>query len=304
MGNYLIDRISYREGDIVAHIEARNRVGHYLKDQHVGQNRNFIGQGSQVLEDILEAAMVQAYLVQEGFTDEVHLELSAKDTFYDAIMQVLELKPGWVIRQDRHDGAYPGNYEAIIIGDANFMDYYEISKGVYVFRRDRDIFSREVVKSVDDVYSRVCVHDKDFNIELYADVENDLAITSYKTLFYEVPEHATAGQAQEILNRLVSMLQNAGKIETFVTAFRPQIEAGDLAYIKNQDNEEEVGIITSVTHNFGKHGFFSEFTIDSSGLVEKETLQKLTMRRIEQEPAVRVRPARHKITTLGSNTEI
>lgn len=306
MGNYLIDRISYRERDTVAHIEARNRIGHYLKDQHVGQNRYFIGPGSQVLKNILEAAGVQAYVVQEGFTDEVHLELSAKDTFLDAIGQVLELKPDWVIRQHRHDGIYPGNYEAILIGDANFMDYYEISRGVYVFRRDRDIFSREVVKSIDDVYSRVCVHDKDFNIELYAYVENDLALTSYKTFFYEVPEGTTVEQAQEILNRLVNMLKNAGKIETFVTAFRPQIEPGDLAYIRSQDNEkvEEVGIITSVSHNFGRHGFFSEFTMDSSGLVEKETLQKLTMRRIKQEPAIRVRPERHKITILGSNTEI
>lgn len=303
MGNYLIDRYSYKERDTVVNLECRNRIGHYLRDQHVGDNRNFIGTGSEVLEDLLEAANVQAFVVQQEFDDEVHLELSAKNTFLDAIGQVLELKPGWVIRQHRHDGVYPGNYEGILIGDSNFMADGGIFKGVYVFRRDRDIFSREVTKTADSVYGRVCVHTPGFDVELYKMVDNDLAINSLKTYFYEVPDGTTEQQAQQILNRLTNMLKHAGKIETFVTAFRPQIEPGDLAFIQNENGEEEeVGIITSVSHNFGKHGFFSEFTIDSSGLVEKETLLKMTMKRVEQEPNIRTKPNRHKITFLTGNS--
>lgn len=212
---------------------------------------------------------------------------------------MLEYKPDWVIRQHRHDGVYPGNHEAILIGDTNFMANNNIYKGAYIFYRDRDIFSREVIKSVDDVYGRVCVHTPDFQLELYSLVDNNLAINTLKTFFYEVPENTTQNQAQNILNKLKEMLKTAGKIETFVTAFRPHIEAGDIAFIKNENgNEEEVGIITSVNHNFGRRGFYSEFAIDSSGLVEKESLLKMTMKRMRQEPHLRLSNNRLKLTSL------
>lgn len=305
MGNYLIDRYSYRERDTVVNLEARNPIGQLLRDQQVGENRNFLGTGTEVIEELLTAAGVHAYVVQQDFVEQVHLELSPKDSFLSAIEQALESKPGWVIYQARHDSVYPGNFEAVLVGDEDFLAQYKILKRAYIFRRDRDIFSREIVKSADNAYGRVCVHTQDWSIELYQTVENNMGTLSRKTFFYEVPNNTTTDQAETILARLVRIFKNAGKTETFVTAFRPHIEPGDVAYILNENSEEEeIGTITSVTHNFGRNGFYSEFTIDSAGFAEKETLLKLTLQRLQQEPAVRLVPSRHKIIILGSGTEI
>jgi hypothetical protein len=66
----------------------------------------------------------------------------------------------------------------------------------------------------------------------------------------------TIACAQEVAKKIGA----AGKLETFEAPFRPQLLPGDRASI---DPGGELGMITEVSHRFGKTGFTTSFSVDS-----------------------------------------
>ena len=116
-------------------------------------------------------------------------------------------------------------------------------------------------------YRKVCVHDKDKTIMIYKDVVSYTGwnLQSNKTLFVEVPQGTSTANATDIANELATRLANVGKVETFTGPIRPHIIVGDQARIVDEDGTTTLGLITEVTHNFGKSGFTTEFTVDSGG---------------------------------------
>ena len=75
---------------------------------------------------------------------------------------------------------------------------------------------------------------------------------------------------------LAESIAISGRLETFVGIFTPQLTLGDEVHIEASDNSEEViGTITDVTHNFGKGGFYTTFTVDSGGRKAKARLSDL-----------------------------
>ena len=67
-------------------------------------------------------------------------------------------------------------------------------------------------------------------------------------------------------------LQYVGKIESFTGPFRPQFILGDEAVIIDSDGSTSLGLITEITHRFGKEGFYTDFTVDSGGKLGKGRL--------------------------------
>jgi hypothetical protein len=77
-------------------------------------------------------------------------------------------------------------------------------------------------------------------------------------------------------NELAESLSISGRLESFVGVFTPQLTLGDEAHIIDENGDEEViGTITDVTHNFGKGGFYTTFTVDSGGRKAKARLSDL-----------------------------
>ena len=77
-------------------------------------------------------------------------------------------------------------------------------------------------------------------------------------------------------NELAESLAISGRLESFVGVFTPQLTLGDEVHIIDENDDEEiVGTITDVTHNFGKGGFYTSFSVDSGGRKAKARLSDL-----------------------------
>ena len=78
--------------------------------------------------------------------------------------------------------------------------------------------------------------------------------------------------AESYANQIADSLQYVGKIESFTGPFRPQLLLGDEAMIVNSEGSTSLGLITEITHRFGKDGFYTDFTVDSGGKLGKGRL--------------------------------
>jgi len=79
-------------------------------------------------------------------------------------------------------------------------------------------------------------------------------------------------QVAALATEIAEQLSNSGEVEEFVGPIRPQLMPGDSAEIIDNDGPRLVGIITTVIHNFGQDGFYTQFTVDSGGKINKPLL--------------------------------
>ena len=161
----------------------------------------------------------------------------------------------------------------IVIGDSDFSGFP--TRSTYQFRRDKDIFSRNIKMDDAEAYKRVCVHDKDWRFSVYAGVNAYFGwnLQSNKTLFVTAPEGTSTPKAVAMANEIASRLENVGKIETFEGPFRPQLLVGDGAEIIDNNEQNTLGLITEIVHSFGKSGFKTTFTVDSGGRLGRGRLK-------------------------------
>lgn len=266
LGSYYIDRVATKTGDPRVQITARNIVGKLLKDQTVDGNAYYpVDTITNVLKQLLDNAHVPLYRVEET-TVTIGIECPYNMTYFDAIQSILSVTKYWTIKEDING--------AVCIGGANFMPNY-VPSGTYTFERSRDCFSREVVRDDREVYSRMCVHDKDFNLKIWRDVQFDKNwnMPMNKTLYIELPEGTGEGYANEILDYFADRLPKVGVLESFSAPFRPHLQSGDRAdIIEPGKPARTIGVITQVDHSFGRSGFYTDFTVDRGGVYKKPRL--------------------------------
>ena len=91
-----------------------------------------------------------------------------------------------------------------------------------------------------------------------------------KTAYIPLPENMPEEEALEVLDELAERYANAGIIETFVGRFTPHLQPGDTAEITEPGKlARQIGVVTNVDHKFGRGGFYTEFTVDSGGVIGK-----------------------------------
>lgn len=268
LGNYYLDRIVTKVGDPQVTLSARNAVGKLLKDQTFDEDNTFSGTVTAVLTEILEAAGIRTHRV-EHTDDEITVEFSPDTSYYDGLQAIISTRPGWEIREDVSG--------TIVIGGPAHIEQY-MPAGVYQFERGRDCLSREVTRDDRETYSRVCVHDREFAVSVWRDVQfiEGWNLPAKKTLYVEAPEGTTKQQATAIAEHLAGRLADVGVIESFVAPFRPHLQPGDRADIIEPGKlARTIGTLTQVGLQFGRGGFYTSFTVDSGGVIKKPRLKDL-----------------------------
>lgn len=107
---------------------------------------------------------------------------------------------------------------------------------------------------------------------LYKDVEfiDGWNMPQKKTAYIPLPENMPEEEALEVLDELAERYARAGIIETFVARFTPHLQPGDTAEITEPGKlARQIGTVTNVDHKFGRSGFYTEFTVDSGGVIGK-----------------------------------
>jgi hypothetical protein len=216
----------------------------------------------------LEAAGIRTHRI-EFTADMISIEFQPNTSYYDGLQAIISTRPGWEIREDVSG--------TIVIGGPAHIEQY-MPAGVYQFERGRDCLSREVTRDDRETYSRVCVHDREFTVAVWRNVEfiEGWNLPAKKTLYVEAPEGTTEPQATAIAEHLAGRLAQAGVIEAFVAPFRPQLQPGDQADIIEPGKlARTIGTLTQVGLQFGRSGFYTSFTVDSGGVIKKPRLKDL-----------------------------
>lgn len=268
LGNYYLDRIVTKVGDPQVTLSARNAVGKLLKDQSFDEDNTFSGTVTAVLTEILEAAGIRTHRI-EFTADTISIEFQPNTSYYDGLQAIISTRPGWEIREDVSG--------TIVIGGPAHIEQY-MPAGVYQFERGRDCLSREVTRDDRETYARVCVHDREFTVAVWRNVDfiEGWNLPAKKTLYVEAPEGTTEPQATAIAEHLAGRLAQVGVIEAFVAPFRPQLQPGDQADIIEPGKlARTIGTLTQVGLQFGRGGFYTSFTVDSGGVIKKPRLKDL-----------------------------
>jgi hypothetical protein len=267
MGTFYVDSTDYKVKSETVAVDGRNLIGKILKDQTLNEMANT---GYKYITNLISNWLEYCGLTPEQYLVEItpearRFEFEPNTTVLQAIEEVLKTMVDWKIEQDV-DGT-------IIIGSPEYAGFPQ--RNTYTFNRGEDIFSRDIKMDDAEAYRKVCVHDKDWNIEIYELVESysGWSLQSNKTLFVEVPDGTSQSNAQSIAKELASRLENVGRIETFTGPFRPQLMVGDAAQIVEPTGQVSLGLITEVSHTFGKNGFTTTFVVDSGGRLGKPRLK-------------------------------
>jgi hypothetical protein len=159
-----------------------------------------------------------------------------------------------------------------VIGSPTYSAF--IQSGIYTFQRGSDIFSRSITRDDMQSYRRVCVHNSDFTLKVYKDVQTYTGwnLQANKTLYVNVPDGTREADAILYADELAVRLENVGKVESFTGPFRPYLTVGDRAIIQDEIGDDDLGIITEVTHTMGRQGYTTEFVVDSGGRAGKGRL--------------------------------
>jgi len=260
MGKHFIDKNDMGVTDATTSVECRNAIGKLLGDQRFDQDNTYPLQNLQTLAtDIFEKASVKDYWVgttalQRG------MQFPPDMSILDGIKELLQTNLSWILQEN-------------LAGQIGFGEKGDVRFGVpstYAFERGTDIFSRSVARDDQDAYARVCVHNETYSVAEYREIDFQFVMGSKKTLHVNVARETTSEDAAMYADQLAVLLGSTGIIETFTGPFRPYLLVGDTAKILGLRSPKVLGLITTITHKFGKSGFTTDFVVDS-GMVANRT---------------------------------
>lgn len=268
LGEFYVDRSSFEVLRPEVQVDGRNLIGKALAEQTLDENTVY---GYDTLTNhfiaLLEHANLSAdqYLI-ENTTQSNSFTFDPAMNVLDAIGEVLKATINWKM-DELPDGT-------IVIGSPSYSAF--IQSGVYTFKRGSDIFSRSITRDDMQSYRRVCVHNSDFTLKVYKDVQTYTGwnLQANKTLYVNVPEGTREADAILYADEVALRLENVGKVESFTGPFRPYLTVGDRAIIQDDIGNDDLGTITEITHTLGRRGAGTAFTVDSGGRIGKGRLSE------------------------------
>jgi len=182
------------------------------------------------------------------------------------IEQVASLLTNWQLRENT-DGT---------VGVAPITDSRFEQPSVYVFERDKTCFSYDVEYSDENTYNKLCIVCKEPAQTVYVELPPHRFWVSpqNKTMYVTVPDGTSNSEITAYADELARLISISGRVESFVGIFTPQLIIGDeIELVETNGKHSKTGTVTSVRHRFGRGGFITEFTVDSSGRKGKALLK-------------------------------
>lgn len=238
-----------------------NPIGFQLAKQTFDERTAYAGERTAVITQmLLDAGIPLHMMIVQADTTAVSWTFKDSDTYLAGLTTACQASD-WYL-DDLPDGR-------IIIGNLAFMRTYIVT-GIYEFHRGSNVISRQVNRSTQGVYSRVCVRRGGaIPSSVYADIPyfNGWFLADHRTYYYDVPDDTTDLDMTRISAQLVEGMQYTGIIEQFVGPFRPWLQIGDVAVVTGGTAPRIAGIITDISLEFGESGFFTRFVVTSGGTI-------------------------------------
>ncbi len=267
LGIFYIDSASVSYPDEKVSVSARNAIGKLLKEQTFNEDNTFEETTLQLnLQEILRLAEVEDFFVGNN-TKSWKLRFEPDVTILDGIKRIISLIDGWKVDETANG----------VIGVAAITDTRFDQPAVYTFERDKTCWSYSVEYDDSEAVSRVCVTCTNPENTVYATVPRSKwwIQPSHRTTYVTAADGATLAEITAMAEELAQTIAISGRQESFVGIFTPQLTIGDEVRIQSGAKTETIGTVTDVTHNFGRDGFYTAFTVDSGGRKGKVRLSDL-----------------------------
>lgn len=256
-----LDEVDYEQAADTVPISGRNVTGYKLSSQTFDLNNSFTGYSHEVAAAVLELAGVDDYAIEPG-TGTQPFTFPYDTKLLDGLKELFAFYRGWRMAE-LPDGK-------IVIGYESFVRAYA-SNSYYEFHGEKEVFKRKTKKAADAAYTHVLATGDSGMDPVYLEVSHFpfWALGGHKTAHVKAPSGLTATQLAEYAAAVATELQYVGMSEAFSSPIRPQLLVGDVAsvYYTGDSESTSLGVITDVTHSFGETGFFTDFTVDSGGIV-------------------------------------
>jgi hypothetical protein len=259
IGTFFLTSAPYDELAETFTLSGRNRIGQFLAEQTFDELTSLNTTISMAVKAIMNHAGLSEneYVVEE---DEATVQASFEpdQTLMDGLTKLIAVFD-WVM-DDLPNGD-------IIVGSRTFVRTYKLT-AVYEFTRNTDIVSMPATRSMDGVYTRVCVRREVPARQVYVNVPyyDSWFLGSHKTYHIKVDDNVSDAQMDAMATTVASELQYMGIVEQVYSPFRPWLQIGDVAKLTGGEDERIVGIISNLKHTFGpESGFFTEISVTSGG---------------------------------------
>lgn len=266
-----IDEAVYNVSSDTSTISSRNNVGYVLSESVFVEDKTFHGTPQIICAQIFDMVKEDIRYDNSAYGEnELDLEVAAGTSLLEAIKETLSASGYNNLLVELPDGL-------IVVGHEEYISQTYQKNGYYNFDKGKEVFSRKTSRSADAAYSKICVTSEGLT-PVVIDVNNYKAwtIPKNKVLFVEAPQGLSQEELQTFAEAEAKKVQYAGVKEQISGPFRPQLLVGDIArefeYTEDGETTEAtaIGIITEVSHSFGRQGFFTSFTTDSGGVVEEK----------------------------------
>lgn len=270
MGIYYIDEIGYDVLSDTVSVSGRNAVGYLLATQTFDADSVISGRISECVTGIL-AYFGIANKAVEIVEDEISLKFDAGTSGLAALQQISEYLARFDSASIQRLWSMGETAEGKFV--AGYQDFFQnfLPNDYYVFDLEHEVFRYSVNRCADEAYTKVRMTGTDADGEALEPVVWNVPHNAGWNLGEHRTYHGSAdGVTQQELSALGTnnalMLAHIGDVSSVTMSIRPQLLIGDYAQMRFADGEiEDAGIITSITHRFGKSGFFTDFTADRSG---------------------------------------
>ncbi len=257
LGEYYIDSIDFDITNKDITIRGRNIIGKVLKDQTFDENNVFEESYIDTIVEkiLLENANLDPNMIDIAFAGAWSgFKFDSTMTLFDGIKEVLKIDNDIVVR-DLNGKIGVGKNETL---RKKITEY-----NVAILNSNNDIFTRKVTKDDIDKYRRIHIRNKDKKIDLYSDIgEYDKwGIKAHRTLHVDALVDSVE-DAEKKIKTMKELVKSAGEINSIETRFSPQYIVGSECYI----DDEKIGLITSINHNFGENGFFTNLDVNSGAM--------------------------------------
>lgn len=268
------DEITWKYGKPSVSITGRNTVGYLMNAQTFDENKSFSGTAKDILEQIFERFGVTKYEIDDSDTKNIEFDISATDTGMKALQIISDLMSD-IINDKIWDTEemYDGH---IICGYSPFRSTFN-PKGDYIFNGMNDVFSTDIVRSIDGTYSHVMVVGTSKNGDelrpVIAEVTSRKFWTPSEHRTYHAPrvDGITQAELEKYCNILAKQLKEGGQTMKYQSTLRPQLLIGDVAKVhvdSDEESEKLLGIVTEIRHTLGVKGFLTEFTAATGGDIQ------------------------------------
>lgn len=269
---FFIDTVKHDVKTGKVQIQGRNKIGKFLKEQTF--NANSLYSADLLTKHIEDILIFGGYEKKDikilKSTKKGTFEFKAEQSLLDGIKEVMK-----------------------VLDEKAYIKFYDdkleitntIQNDVLTIDREKEIFSRVITADDRNSYSFVCVKTEDGKESITQEVSNlsSWIVPRHKTLYKKVPNGLSREDIKKHAILIATNIARDGHVQDIRTKFKLEAKPSDILKITSDImTDSEQGRIKSVSHSFGKNGYFTDIRTDTGESIGERKMIEILERVLDK----------------------